>query len=112
MQDRQEKSPSPDTVIKAADPNQKAASSAVPATRMPAWTAAMGDQPPASLQAKLIVNQPGDIYEQEAEHVANQVMHGNTSSASMNVVTPGTSGTLAQVTPAMSHVSPMIQRAP
>ncbi len=78
MQDRQEKSLSPDTVIKAAASSQKAASSAVPATRIPAWTAAMGDHPPASLQAKLTVNQPGDAYEQEADRVAEKVMRKST----------------------------------
>ena len=34
----------------------------------------MGNHPPANLQAKLTVNQPGDPYEQEADRVADQVV--------------------------------------
>lgn len=44
------------------------------ATRVPAWANANGDILPAGLQAKLTINQPGDVYEQEADRVAEQVM--------------------------------------
>ncbi len=60
-------------------------------TRQPAWTHALGSQPALSLQPKLTVNQPGDQYEQEADHVAQQVMR-----------TP--------VTPQLSHQTSMLQR--
>jgi len=43
-------------------------------THSPAWTHALGSQPAVSLQPKLTINQPGDQYEQEADHVASQVM--------------------------------------
>src|SRR5437588_2933228 len=74
MQPRQAKtnSPSPDT--QPAEPIQKASQSAVASTRTPAWIQAMGDHPPAHLQAKLTLNQPGDAYEQEADLVADPVM--------------------------------------
>lgn len=59
------------------------------ATHSPAWTAAWRDRPLATLftphvaaQAKLTVSQPGDAYEQEAEHVAAQVMPATAMDAS------------------------------
>ena len=36
------------------------------------------------IQAKLVVNQPGDSYEQEAENMANKVMNDGTHSSSQN----------------------------
>jgi hypothetical protein len=51
------------------------------AHRPPAWTAALGIYstaalfgPQTGIQTKLTVNQPGDMYEQQADHVAAQVM--------------------------------------
>jgi hypothetical protein len=46
----------------------KAAATLEHSTRSPAWTAAL------PLQPKLTINQPGDAYEQEADHVAEQVI--------------------------------------
>src|SRR4051794_26031082 len=75
MQTKQAKSHSPGSLAtRAAEPSQKAAHSAGALTRLPAWTRVMGDHPPISLQTKLIINQPGDAYEQEADRVADQVM--------------------------------------
>ena len=55
-------------------PGHKTVNPATDPTQQPAWTQAMRDQPPPGLQAKLTVSKPGDVYEQEADHVANQVM--------------------------------------
>lgn len=74
----QNHSPAP----KSAKPSQKTVNPATDPTQQPAWTQAMRDQPPPGLQAKLTVNQPGDIYEQEADHVADQVMRMPTSATS------------------------------
>src|SRR5947209_17951664 len=85
-QSKQGKNPAASPDVKTAETAQKAAYSAKDAARMPAWTSAWGDRPPVSLtdpladlQAKYIVNQPGDAYEQEADDVADQVMQRDTS---------------------------------
>lgn len=54
---------------------------ATDATQQPAWSQVLGNQPPARLQAKLTVSQPGNIYEQEADRVAEQVMRMPTTNA-------------------------------
>ncbi len=108
---------SPDT--KTAESTQKAAYGAKGAARMPAWTSAWGDRPAigltgpiADLQAKGVLSQSGDPYEQEADQVANQVMR---------MAAPGSSMTPAPVDPpeapqrlatstSVSHVSPIVQR--
>ena len=51
---------------------------------------------PRGIQTKLMMGQPGDQYEQEADQVAEQVMRRP--------------GLLAPQTPAVSHIGPMIQR--
>ena len=48
-------------------------------TRLPIWAEQWGEAPVADLdggwlQAKLTVNEPGDVYEQQADRVAEQVM--------------------------------------
>lgn len=83
MQAKTHNSGSP--AVRPAEPTQKVASSARAPTCLPAWTSAWGDNPPAGLflheagtvpllQAKLAVSQPAGPYEQEAGHVAEQVM--------------------------------------
>lgn len=86
MQTRQAKSHSPNTALtKAAESPQKAAVNAASASRVPVWTGAMNDQIPGGLilqdartvpgiQAKLAISQPNDLYEQEADRMAEQVM--------------------------------------
>jgi len=85
MQSRQAKTHSPDTAKKAAEPTQKTASSPVASKSMPAWASALGDRSPAglfpqgvdgapNLQAKLEISQPDDLFEREADQVAEQVM--------------------------------------
>jgi hypothetical protein len=92
MQSRQAKTHSPDPTKKTAEPIQIAVSSHAASKSMPAWTSAWGDQPPAglfpqevdiipNLQAKLEISQPDDPYEQEADHVAEQVMRMPDSAA-------------------------------
>ncbi|GAB4525678.1 MAG: DUF4157 domain-containing protein [Anaerolineae bacterium] len=44
------------------------------AQHSPAWAESMGVQPVPALQTKLTINEPGDVYEQEADAVAEQVM--------------------------------------
>ena len=74
MQWRQEKVQDPDARAEVVEPAQKATVDNATAARVPAWAEVGGDMLPAGLQAKLMVNQPGDVYEQEADRVAEQVM--------------------------------------
>jgi hypothetical protein len=78
----EEKKEEPQSTSQPAAPAQKAANLVVSPSQQPAWTQAMGDHPPASLQTKLTVNQPGDAYEREADQVADQVIHMPTSGTS------------------------------
>lgn len=76
MQSRQIKSGSPKPAVQVAEPTPRAVSSAMIATRTPAWTTAWNELPllglqlsgaylrPA-LQTKLVVSQPGDTAEQQ-----------------------------------------------
>src|SRR2546423_758423 len=57
-----------------ATPAHKAATNAAAVAHVPAWANAGGEALPSGLQAKLTINQPGDVYEQEADRVAEQVM--------------------------------------
>jgi Domain of unknown function (DUF4157)/Glutaminase len=57
-------------------------------TQQPAWTHALGDKPPAGLQTKLTVSQPGDAYEQEADRVAEQVMRMPAPGTAMPSIVP------------------------
>jgi len=43
-------------------------------TRPAMWTRVMGSRPIFTLQPRLTINAPGDIYEQDADRVADQVM--------------------------------------
>ncbi len=70
----QDKTHNLDTDTEAVEPAQKATIKNTTATRVPAWATAGGETLPAGLQAKLTINQPGDVYEQEADRVAEQVM--------------------------------------
>lgn len=83
MQWRQEKDQNPDAKAEVGEPAHKATVDNAMAARIPAWADASGGTLPAGLQAKLMVNQPGDVYEQEADRVADQVMRiaDGTSSA-------------------------------
>src|SRR5215469_15066144 len=72
--DNQDKIQAATPVSKPATSVAKAANLATNSTQQPTWTQAMGDQPPAGLQAKLTVSQPGDAFEQEADRVAEQVI--------------------------------------
>src|SRR6266571_7727417 len=74
MQRRQDKIQNPDSNAEVVEPIHKATVDNATATHVPAWAKANGDTLPAGLQAKLSVNQPGDVYEQEADRVAEQVM--------------------------------------
>ncbi len=74
MQIWQDKMHDADTNTEVAGPAQKAAIKNTTATRVPAWAIAGGETLPAGLQAKLTINQPGDVYEQEADRVAEEVM--------------------------------------
>src|SRR5438128_6454724 len=101
MQTKQTKNHSPASTAKSSEATQKAIRSAASARQLPAWTSAWGNGPPAGLipdlQAKLVVNEPGDVYEQEADRVAEQVMRMPDSSVSVQRKcacggTPGPSG--------------------
>src|SRR5436190_2064773 len=71
-----EHSSSTTEVIKASE-NQ--ASNSVRSRPLPLWTKSWGNRPPPGLslipntQVKLTVSQPGDIFEQEADRIANQI---------------------------------------
>jgi len=70
----QDKTHDADTNTEAAKAAHKAATNAASVTRIPMWANARGEHAPTGLQAKLTINQPGDVYEQEADRVAEQVM--------------------------------------
>jgi uncharacterized protein DUF4157 len=74
MQIWQDKTHDADTNTEVATPAHKAATDATAVTHVPAWANAGGEALPSGLQAKLTINQPGDVYEQEADRVAEQVM--------------------------------------
>ncbi|MGB9940943.1 eCIS core domain-containing protein [Methanosarcina sp.] len=70
-----------------------------------------------ALQAKLTIGQPGDIYEQEADQVAEQVMRMPTSpSAAMGQATIQRQtlkrDEVTQIKPLASTITPLVQRAP
>ncbi len=95
MQNRQTKTHSSDTTKKTAETPQKADIKARDATRVPAWANANSSS--INLQTKLTVNEPGDIYEQEADRVADQVMRMPNPSATIQRKcacggTPGSTG--------------------
>jgi hypothetical protein len=52
-------------------------------------------QPRLGLQAKLKVNEPGDIYEQEADRISDQVL-ANPSHAAIGGTAPGMQGVAGQ----------------
>ncbi len=66
-------------VTEVAKTSQKAHHAPTDLSRVPLWAKAWGDNLPpgllaiTDLQTKLAINQPGDIYEQEADRVAEQV---------------------------------------
>ncbi len=74
MQTWQDKMHDPDMNTEVAEPIHKATTNTAAATHIPAWANAGGEHVPAGLQAKLTINQPGDVYEQEADRMAEQVM--------------------------------------
>src|SRR5579859_4239843 len=109
MQWRQEKDQNPDAKAEIGEPahKDKAAVDNATAARVPAWAEAGGGTLPAGLQAKLVVNQPGDVYEQEADRVAEQVMRmGDGTSTAMrkdlSVMTKASGGEQA------SHEAPPV----
>ncbi len=63
-----------DTDTEVVKPVQKAAIKSTAMMQVPAWSNASESALPSGLQAKLTINQPGDVYEQEADRVAEQVM--------------------------------------
>lgn len=79
LYDKQEKVQDPNNGSESSTSSHKTAPSETNLTQQPAWTKALGDQPPVRLQAKLTVDQPGDVYEQEADQVADRVMRMPTS---------------------------------
>ena len=119
MQTRQAKTQNPKPVAESAELTKKVASSAAHSTRLPAWANAWGDQPPAALispvadlQAKHLLSQPEDPDEQQADHIANHVMDMAASSLSLPAAPPDHPGALPPVAASLSHVPPIIQRAP
>jgi hypothetical protein len=74
MQRRQDKVQNPDSIAEIVEPVHKASIDNATATHVPAWANANIGTLPTGLQAKLTVSQPGDVYEQEADRVADQVM--------------------------------------
>src|SRR6266480_2128186 len=74
MQRRQDKIQNPDSNAEVVEPIHKATVDNATVTHVPAWANANGEALPAALQAKLNVNQQGDVYEQEADQVAEQIM--------------------------------------
>lgn len=118
MQSRQDKTHSSDSAVHTEESTQKADRSAASAKQLSAWTHAWGDRPPAALispiaelQAKHIISQPGDSAEQEAEQVADKMMHMAAPASSMLGALPGTPGASLLLPTSMSHAQPMIQRA-
>ena len=95
MQAQQAKAHKPNiAATKTTEVPQKAALSAVSASRVPSWVSGVNDQIPAGLifqdtstipglQAKLAISQPNDPYEQEADKVAEQVMRMPASPATV-----------------------------
>src|SRR5947209_7506375 len=74
LYDNQDKVQSSNSSSKPDESAHQPTNPAVAPTQQPVWTQAMGNHPPVSLQAKLTINQPGDVYEQEADRVADQVV--------------------------------------
>ncbi len=115
---RQGKNHSGSSETKAAESIQKAAYGAQGVARLPAWTSVWGDRPaiglisPTDLQAKGVLSQPGDPYEREADQVAKQVMHLTVPGSFPMAPPPAPPEASSSLANAVSHVSPMIQRAP
>src|SRR5690554_5456328 len=64
---------------KSAPEQAKVMNPAATSARLPAWIGVLASSPlleldDAVLQPKLEINQPGDVYEQQADRVAEQVM--------------------------------------
>ena len=119
MQTRQAKTQNPKPATESAELTKKTASSAADSARLPSWTNAWGDQPPAALispvadlQAKHLLSQPEDPDERQAGHIANHVMDMAASSLSLPAAPPDHPGALPPVAASLSHVPPIIQRAP
>ncbi len=81
MNTRQFKALEPETKSRSSETGDATTARVASPTRLPAWSEAWGNHPPAGLfapragiQAKLEVSQPGDPYEQEADRAAEQVM--------------------------------------
>ena len=111
MQIWQDKTHEVDTNTEVIESAQKAAIENTTATHIPEWANTDADSLPAALQAKLAINQLGDVYEQEADRMADQVMRmpvGGThrTHEDMLVMRKESSGGLA------SHdASPIVQQA-
>ena len=95
------------------------AESAADSTRLPAWSNAWGDQPPAGLvgsvaelQAKHILSQPADPHEQEADQIADQVKRLTAVGSSMVSAPPDAPEASPLRVASVSHIPAMIQRAP
>jgi hypothetical protein len=118
MQTRQDKTETSGLAAKPTESIQKATRGSGSSVRQPGWTSAWGDHPPArlvasvaDLQAKRALSQPGDPSEQEADHIADQVMNMTASGTSMISVPPDPPKVSFGLVTSMSHVPPMIQRA-
>ncbi len=118
MQTRQDKTETSGLAAKPTESIRKTARGSGASGRQPAWTSAWGDHPPAGLvasvadlQAKRALSQPGDPSEQEADHIADQVMRMTASGVSMVSVPPDPPKVSSGLVTSMSHVPPMIQRA-
>lgn len=74
MQFWQDKTRDADIHTEATPSVHKATTNAMEVTRVPEWANTGAEAVPAGLQAKLTINQRGDVYEQEADRVAEQVM--------------------------------------
>src|SRR5262245_25483422 len=73
MHKQQTKTQRPESTLTA--PAHKPAHGAAAVARLPAWASGVEPAPGLFAQAKLEISQPDDPYEQEADQVAEQVMH-------------------------------------
>jgi hypothetical protein len=64
----------------------------------------------AGIQAKLVVGQPGDVYEQEADRVADEVMRMPEPQVQRQVVPEEEEKKLLQGKPLAEQITPLVQR--
>ena len=63
-----------------------------------------------TLQAKLMIGQPGDVYEQEADSVAEQVMRMPESGVQRQVDEEQEEEEIIQTKPLVDQITPLVQR--